>query len=125
MGKDGVDGRLYILQARPETVKSQGEGKVEQRYALKSTGTVLVEGRAIGQKIGTGPVRLVASVADMDRVQAGDVLVTDMTDPNWEPVMSGPAPSSPTVAGGRAMPRSSRASSAFPQSSAVATRPRS
>ena len=86
-GKDGVDGKLYILQARPETVKSQSEGKVEQRYSLKSTGTVLVEGRAIGQKIGTGPVRLVASVADMDRVQAGDVLVTDMTDPNWEPVM--------------------------------------
>ncbi len=86
-GKDGVDGLLYILQARPETVKSQSEGKVEQRYALKGTGTVLVEGRAIGQKIGTGPVRLVESVADMDRVQAGDVLVTDMTDPNWEPVM--------------------------------------
>ncbi|MCE9661169.1 MAG: phosphoenolpyruvate synthase [Burkholderiales bacterium] len=86
-GKDGIDGKLYILQARPETVKSQSEGKVEQRYALKGTGTVLVEGRAIGQKIGTGPVRLVDSVADMDRVQAGDVLVTDMTDPNWEPVM--------------------------------------
>ena len=86
-GKDGIDGKLYILQARPETVKSQAEGKAEQRYTLKSTGTVLVEGRAIGQKIGTGPVRLVASVADMDQVQAGDVLVTDMTDPNWEPVM--------------------------------------
>src|SRR4029077_10990852 len=86
-GKDGVDGKLYNLQARPETVKSQAEGKVEQRYALKGTGTVLATGRAIGQKIGTGPVRLVASVADMDRVQAGDVLVTDMTDPNWEPVM--------------------------------------
>jgi pyruvate,water dikinase len=68
-------------------VKSQAEGKVEQRYALKGAGTVLVEGRAIGQKIGTGPVRLVESVADMDRVEAGDVLVTDMTDPNWEPVM--------------------------------------
>ena len=86
-GKDGVDGKLYILQARPETVQSQREGKVEQRYALKGTGTVLATGRAIGQKIGTGPVRLVDSVADMDRVQAGDVLVTDMTDPNWEPVM--------------------------------------
>src|SRR5664279_6176125 len=86
-GKDGVDGKLYILQARPETVKSQSEGKAEQRYALKGTGTVLVEGRAIGQKIGTGPVRLVESIADMARVQAGDVLVTDMTDPNWEPVM--------------------------------------
>src|SRR5690349_15142586 len=86
-GKDGVDGKLYILQARPETVKSQSAGKPEQRYNLKGSGTVLVEGRAIGQKIGTGPVRIVDSVADMDRVQAGDVLVTDMTDPNWEPVM--------------------------------------
>jgi pyruvate,water dikinase len=86
-GKDGADGKLYILQARPETVKSRGEGQVEQRYALKGAGTVLVEGRAIGQKIGTGPVRLVESIADMDRVEAGDVLVTDMTDPNWEPVM--------------------------------------
>jgi len=86
-GKDGVDGKLYILQARPETVKSRTQGGGEQRFKLKGTGTVLVEGRAIGQKIGTGPVRVVHSVADMDRVQAGDVLVTDMTDPNWEPVM--------------------------------------
>lgn len=86
-GKDGTDGQLYILQARPETVKSQSAGKVEQRYKLKGTGTVLVEGRAIGQKIGTGPVRIVHSLAEMDTVQPGDVLVTDMTDPNWEPVM--------------------------------------
>ena len=86
-GKDGTDGQLYILQARPETVKSQAEGKVEQRYKLKGQGTVLTEGRAIGQKIGTGPVRLVSDVSQMDTVQAGDVLVTDMTDPNWEPVM--------------------------------------
>src|SRR5687768_11361957 len=86
-GKDGSDGKLYILQARPETVKSQSEGKAEQRYKLKGTGTVLAEGRAIGQKIGTGPVRIVHNIADMDTVQAGDVLVTDMTDPNWEPVM--------------------------------------
>ena len=86
-GKDGKDGQLYILQARPETVKSQAEGQVEQRFKLKGTGTVLAEGRAIGQKIGTGPVRLVESVAEMERVQPGDVLVTDMTDPNWEPVM--------------------------------------
>jgi pyruvate,water dikinase len=86
-GKDGADGKLYILQARPETVKSQQGDKVEQRFKLKSTGTVLAEGRAIGQKIGTGPVRIVHSIADMDQVQAGDVLVTDMTDPNWEPVM--------------------------------------
>ncbi|NKI92392.1 pyruvate,water dikinase [Rhizobacter sp. SG703] len=86
-GKDGADGKLYILQARPETVKSQAKGKAEQRYRLKGSGTVLAEGRAIGQKIGTGPVRIVHSLADMDTVQAGDVLVTDMTDPNWEPVM--------------------------------------
>ena len=86
-GKDGIDGQLYILQARPETVKSQQQGKAEQRYKLKGNGTVLAEGRAIGQKIGTGPVRLVHSIAEMDKVQAGDVLVTDMTDPNWEPVM--------------------------------------
>jgi pyruvate, water dikinase len=86
-GKDGNDGQLYILQARPETVKSQQQGKVEQRYKLKSRGAVLSEGRAIGQKIGTGPVRLVHSIAEMDKVQPGDVLVTDMTDPNWEPVM--------------------------------------
>jgi pyruvate, water dikinase len=86
-GKDGADGKLYILQARPETVKSQQAGKIEQRYKLKGSGTVLAEGRAIGQKIGTGPVRIVHSITDMDQVQAGDVLVTDMTDPNWEPVM--------------------------------------
>ena len=85
-GKDGQDGLLYILQARPETVKSQTNGS-EQRYKLKGRGTVLAEGRAIGQKIGTGPVRLVQNVSEMDTVQAGDVLVTDMTDPNWEPVM--------------------------------------
>ncbi len=86
-GKDGIDGKIYILQARPETVKSQQQGKTEQRYKLKSTGTVLAEGRAIGQKIGTGPVRVVHSLSEMDKVQPGDVLVTDMTDPNWEPVM--------------------------------------
>ncbi len=89
-GKDGVDGQLYILQARPETVKSQAAGKTEQRYKImgdRAKNTVLAEGRAIGQKIGTGPVRLVRSTAEMDLVQPGDVLVTDMTDPNWEPVM--------------------------------------
>jgi pyruvate, water dikinase len=86
-GKDGDDGQLYILQARPETVKSQQAGKVEQRYKLKGTSSVLAEGRAIGQKIGTGPVRIVHSISQMDDVQPGDVLVTDMTDPNWEPVM--------------------------------------
>jgi pyruvate, water dikinase len=86
-GKDGTDGGLYILQARPETVKSQQQGKVEQRYKLKGKSAVLAEGRAIGQKIGTGPVRLVSNISEMDKVQAGDILVTDMTDPNWEPVM--------------------------------------
>jgi pyruvate,water dikinase len=86
-GKDGTDGLLYILQARPETVKSQSKGAPELRYKLKGKGVVLAEGRAIGQKIGTGPVRLVHSISEMDQVQPGDVLVTDMTDPNWEPVM--------------------------------------
>jgi pyruvate,water dikinase len=86
-GKDGIDGELYILQARPETVKSQAGNSVEYRYKLKGKGPVLVEGRAIGQKIGTGPVRIVHNISEMDKVQAGDVLVTDMTDPNWEPVM--------------------------------------
>ena len=86
-GKDGLDGELYILQARPETVKSQVGGKLEYRYKLKGKSAVMVEGRAIGQKIGTGPVRVVHNLGEMDKVQAGDVLVTDMTDPNWEPVM--------------------------------------
>ncbi len=88
-GKDGVDGKIYILQARPETVKSQ-KGNIEQRYRLtgdKSKTPVLAEGRAIGQKIGTGPVRLVRSTSEMERVQPGDILVTEMTDPNWEPIM--------------------------------------
>lgn len=87
-GKDGIDGKIYILQARPETVKSQQKGAdVQLRYSLKSKGRLLVQGRAIGQKVGQGTVRIIESAAEMDRVQAGDVLVTDMTDPNWEPVM--------------------------------------
>jgi pyruvate,water dikinase len=86
-GKDGRDGHLYILQARPETVKSQSKGSAELRYKLKGHSAVLAEGRAIGQKIGTGPVRLVHNISEMDKVLPGDVLVTDMTDPNWEPVM--------------------------------------
>ncbi|NBV00030.1 MAG: phosphoenolpyruvate synthase [Burkholderiaceae bacterium] len=86
-GKDGVDGKIYILQARPETVKSQAHGKVEMRYKLKGHSTVLTKGRAIGQKIGTGTVRVIKDASEMDRVQEGDVLVADMTDPNWEPVM--------------------------------------
>ncbi|WP_297360865.1 phosphoenolpyruvate synthase [Thauera sp.] len=86
-GKDGVDGKLYILQARPETVKSQDEGLVMEKYRLKQYGKALTHGRAIGQKIGAGVVRIVSDASEMNRVQAGDVLVTDMTDPNWEPVM--------------------------------------
>ncbi len=87
-GKDGRDGKLYILQARPETVKSQEKvGDAQQRFKLKGSGTVLISGRAIGQKIGAGPVRVIHDPADMERVQPGDVLVADMTDPNWEPVM--------------------------------------
>jgi pyruvate,water dikinase len=84
---DGVDGKLYILQARPETVKSREGTNALRRYRLKSHGRSLASGRAIGQKIGQGPVRLVKSATEMDRVQAGDVLVTEMTDPDWEPIM--------------------------------------
>jgi pyruvate, water dikinase len=87
-GRDGIDGKLYILQARPETVKSQ-ENRVEtlRRYRLKNKSRILAEGRAIGQKVGQGVVRLIKNASEMDRVKAGDVLVTDMTDPDWEPVM--------------------------------------
>ncbi|HHC7353474.1 TPA: phosphoenolpyruvate synthase [Vibrio campbellii] len=85
--KDGIDGKLYIVQARPETVCSQSEQNVIERYELSSKADVLVEGRAIGQRIGKGPVRLVDSLDQMSLVQEGDVLVTDMTDPDWEPVM--------------------------------------
>jgi pyruvate,water dikinase len=87
-GKDGRDGKLYILQARPETVKSQQKSTdAQQRFKLKGTGAVLVSGRAIGQKIGAGRVRVIHDPSEMERVQPGDVLVADMTDPNWEPVM--------------------------------------
>jgi pyruvate,water dikinase len=85
--KDGDDGRIYIVQARPETVKSRAATNVMERYLLNETGKVLVEGRSIGQKIGSGPVKIITSIKEMDRVQEGDVLVTDMTDPDWEPVM--------------------------------------
>jgi pyruvate,water dikinase len=86
-GRDGVDGQLYILQARPETVKASEKVDTLRRYRLKQRSEVLATGRAIGQRVGSGPVRLVSSAAEMDRVRAGDVLVTDMTDPDWEPVM--------------------------------------
>ena len=84
--KDGADGKLYILQARPETVKSR-KRDVEERYALKGSSRVLASGRAIGHKIGSGAVRVVPDASQMAKVKQGDVLVTDMTDPNWEPVM--------------------------------------
>ena len=86
-GKDGIDGKLYILQARPETVNSQKTGESVQVFKLKENGALLATGRAIGQKIGIGRVRIVKDPSEMDKVQEGDVLVADMTDPNWEPVM--------------------------------------
>jgi len=85
-GKDGRDGKLYILQARPETVQSRS-GRSIQRFTLKNKSKVVISGRSIGQKIGAGTARVIRSVAEMNRVQAGDVLVSDMTDPDWEPVM--------------------------------------
>ncbi|MGN7071434.1 phosphoenolpyruvate synthase, partial [Neisseria sp. P0001.S004] len=87
-GRDGLDGKLYILQARPETVKSQEDGSRNlRRFSINGEKVVLCEGRAIGQKVGQGKVRLVKDASEMDSVEAGDVLVTDMTDPDWEPVM--------------------------------------
>jgi pyruvate,water dikinase len=86
-GKDGRDGQLYILQARPETVKSRQAAGITQRFRLAQRGESLIEGRAIGQKIGAGEVRVLTSVADMDQFRPGEVLVADMTDPDWEPIM--------------------------------------
>jgi pyruvate,water dikinase len=86
-GKDGVDGKLYILQARPETVKARVSAETLRRYHLKQRSNVLASGRAIGQRIGSGPVRVIFDIKEMVRVQPGDVLVTDMTDPDWEPIM--------------------------------------
>jgi len=85
--KDGDDGKMYIVQARPETVKSRQNVGTMERYLLKQKGTVLCEGRSIGQRIGAGRVKVVNSIREMDKVQEGDVLVSDMTDPDWEPVM--------------------------------------
>ncbi len=85
--KDGLDGKLYILQARPETVKSRSNKQILERYTLKERSKILSEGRSIGQKIGQGKVRVVKDVHEMHRVQPGDILVSDMTDPDWEPVM--------------------------------------
>ncbi|KAA3634575.1 MAG: phosphoenolpyruvate synthase [Proteobacteria bacterium] len=86
-GRDGETGKLYILQARPETVQSRGNGQVLERFELRQRGEVLAEGRAIGQRIGSGVVRIVPDIEHLARVEPGDVLVTDMTDPDWEPVM--------------------------------------
>ncbi len=85
--KDGDTGKIFIVQARPETVKSQESGTLMERYLLKEQGKVLCEGRSIGQRIGSGPVRVISDLSEMDKVEKGDVLVTDMTDPDWEPVM--------------------------------------
>ncbi|MFD1007362.1 phosphoenolpyruvate synthase [Oceanisphaera ostreae] len=85
--KDGLDGQLYIVQARPETVRSRQDSNVLERFALSEQSEVIVEGRAIGHKIGAGPAKVIASLDQMDEVKAGDVLVTDMTDPDWEPIM--------------------------------------
>ncbi|MCV6589936.1 MAG: phosphoenolpyruvate synthase [Marinobacterium sp.] len=85
--KDGDDGQLYIVQARPETVRSRTDANVIERFLLKETGNVLIEGRSVGHRIGSGPVRIVHGLDEMDQVRPGDVLVTDMTDPDWEPVM--------------------------------------
>lgn len=85
--KDGIDGKLYIVQARPETVRSREDSNSMERYQLEASSSVVVEGRAIGHKIGAGTAKVLASIADMDQIQPGDVLVTDMTDPDWEPIM--------------------------------------
>lgn len=85
--KDGVDGKLYIVQARPETVKSREDNTAIERYQLASRSSILVEGRAIGQRIGAGTAKVLADISQMDQIEPGDVLVTDMTDPDWEPIM--------------------------------------
>ncbi|RUO43512.1 phosphoenolpyruvate synthase [Idiomarina aquatica] len=85
--KDGVDGKLYIVQARPETVRSNQKGQAIERFALKNKSDVICEGRAIGQRIGSGVAKVLNDISEMDKVQPGDVLVTDMTDPDWEPIM--------------------------------------
>ncbi|KRT59560.1 PEP-utilizing enzyme, partial [endosymbiont of Ridgeia piscesae] len=86
-GLDGEDGQLYILQARPETVESRVDHAKVERFRLEEQGTVLAQGRAIGQRIGTGTTKVINDISEMARIQPGDVLVTDMTDPDWEPVM--------------------------------------
>jgi pyruvate,water dikinase len=87
VGRDGADGKLYILQARPETVKANDKLTSQKRYRLKERSEIMVHGRSIGNRVGMGPVRRVMDASEMPLVQPGDVLVTDMTDPDWEPVM--------------------------------------
>lgn len=94
--KDGHTGKLFIVQARPETVRSRGQ--VMERYTLHAQGKIVAEGRAIGHRIGAGPVKVIHDISEMNRIQPGDVLVTDMTDPDWEPIMKKRLPSSPTAA---------------------------
>jgi pyruvate,water dikinase len=113
-GRDGADGRLYILQARPETVQSRTSAGTIQRYTLTDRGPVLVEGRAIGQRIGAGPVKVLTSVDQMSAFVPGEVLVADMTDPDWEPIMKRASAIVTNRADGPAMPPSSSAGSAFP-----------
>ena len=121
--QDGTDGRIYILQARPETVQSRLAGQVVERFELERRGEVLAEGRSIGQRIGAGTARLVRDAREMDKVREGDVLVTDMTDPDWEPVMKRTAAIVTNRGGRPAMPRSSPASSGYPRWSAPSMRP--
>lgn len=95
--KDGHTGKLFIVQARPETVRSRGQ--VMERYTLHAQGQIIAEGRAIGHRIGAGPVKVIHDISEMNRIEPGDVLVTDMTDPDWEPIMKKPRRLSPTAAG--------------------------
>lgn len=116
--KDGHTGKLFIVQARPETVRSRG--KVMERYTLHAQGKIIAEGRAIGQRIGAGPVKVIHDISEMNRIEAGDVLVTDMTDPDWEPIMKKRQRLSPTVAVVPAMRPSSLVSWGSRRSSVVA-----
>lgn len=94
--KDGHTGKLFIVQARPETVRSRGQ--VMERYTLHAQGKIIAEGRAIGHRIGAGTVKVIHDISEMNRIQPGDVLVTDMTDPDWEPIMKKPRLLLPTAA---------------------------
>jgi len=116
--RDGASGAIFILQARPETVQSRA-GRTIQRYALKGRSRVLATGRSIGQRIGAGAARVVRDASEMARVQNGDVLVADMTDPDWEPVMKRAAAIVTTAAAAPATRPSSRASWASPRWSAA------